>query len=474
MAIFFHAETIIMTPRFALSKLFASVLASVFLLSGCADRLLQPDAALLNKGRGGGGNPSVASVDPAYGSQGEANKAVRVIGSGFDPGSRAIWERNGEPDPMITTDSTRYVSSGELVAFITIAPDADLDLYDVAVTTSSGKRGFGMEMFEVTTAASIGSLGGNTNSAAINEAGQVVGYSMMGSVQHAFVWDVGTGMVALSPGNARGIAENGLLIVGTSNSTPVFWTRAPDGTWPVAQAIPGASHGGRATGLASDEAGSALFASGEVTEPAGRNKTTRYAALWTKNGSSWTVPQRLPTPNGFSSWANDVNTSGQAVGAIQSNSGNTSPGAAVWELINGFYQRTDLAPLPGTSNSIAHGISNAGNIVVGSSGGLPSYWRKENGVWGAAQPLAAGNGSCGEQYARDVNDAGWIVGRVCSGSAFMASLWPGPGAPRQELGGLGYGRDNSAAHAINNSSMAAGHATGAGNKRDGVIWHFDE
>jgi alpha-tubulin suppressor-like RCC1 family protein len=49
----------------------------------------------------------------------------------------------------VATNSTRFVSSGELVANITIAVSASVGFYDIVVTTSKGKKGIGSELFAV-------------------------------------------------------------------------------------------------------------------------------------------------------------------------------------------------------------------------------------------------------------------------------------------------------------------------------------
>jgi hypothetical protein len=77
---------------------------------------------------------------------------VRVLGTGYDRGSRATWALKGDTTfaaTRIKTNSTRYVSSTEIVANITIAADAPLALYDIAVTTAGGKHGVGIELFTV-------------------------------------------------------------------------------------------------------------------------------------------------------------------------------------------------------------------------------------------------------------------------------------------------------------------------------------
>ncbi len=94
---------------------------------------------------------TVQQADPAAGSQGVVNLRVRIFGSGFSKGAVADWERNGVADPAITVSSTQYVSSTEVDATVSIAADAEVASYDVAVT-SGGKKGIGTELFAVTLA----------------------------------------------------------------------------------------------------------------------------------------------------------------------------------------------------------------------------------------------------------------------------------------------------------------------------------
>ena len=55
----------------------------------------------------------------------------------------------GCPTPRVRTNSTRYVSRSSLVANITIGKNAVPATYDVAVTTSNGKKGIGTELFVI-------------------------------------------------------------------------------------------------------------------------------------------------------------------------------------------------------------------------------------------------------------------------------------------------------------------------------------
>lgn len=94
------------------------------------------------------GDPTVAATDPDTAVQ-DTTLDVTVSGTGFDNGSSAEWLLAGVADPRVRTNSTRYVSTRSLVANITIASDAVPAKYDVAVTTSNGKKGIGTERFVV-------------------------------------------------------------------------------------------------------------------------------------------------------------------------------------------------------------------------------------------------------------------------------------------------------------------------------------
>jgi hypothetical protein len=75
---------------------------------------------------------------------------VQISGTGFDRGSVAAFEINGVPDPKLRVNSTKYSRSTLLIANVTIAVDAATTFYDIAVTTSKGKKGIGTELFAVT------------------------------------------------------------------------------------------------------------------------------------------------------------------------------------------------------------------------------------------------------------------------------------------------------------------------------------
>ena len=95
------------------------------------------------------GDPVVSSTDPASAPQ-DTTLDVAVAGAGFDLGSRVDFGIDGVTTEKVHTNSTTFISGKKLVANITIAADAIPDRYDVSVTTSKGKRGIGIERFEVT------------------------------------------------------------------------------------------------------------------------------------------------------------------------------------------------------------------------------------------------------------------------------------------------------------------------------------
>jgi hypothetical protein len=127
----------------------AARILSLLILSGCAAET--PTSTLPDFAQGGGSGPTVRAADPDTGLR-STTIDVRVLGSGFDNGSKATWALAGDTTNAvtgITTNSTRFVKSGELVANITIAGDAPLARFDILVATSNGKKGIGIELFTV-------------------------------------------------------------------------------------------------------------------------------------------------------------------------------------------------------------------------------------------------------------------------------------------------------------------------------------
>jgi probable HAF family extracellular repeat protein len=183
------------------------LMALTALTVSCRDAA-EPLAPPMQAGKAGGsGSPTVGTVVPDQSERG-LTLNVTINGSGFDQGSVARFERQGAPVAGVTTNSTTYVTSRKLIASITIAVTADTGKYDVAVTTSGGRKGVGIERFTVLyQIAELGILGGTWSRAhAINNRGEVVGESCtQDCFSTAFYWSEATGQVDLGglPGYTR-------------------------------------------------------------------------------------------------------------------------------------------------------------------------------------------------------------------------------------------------------------------------------
>jgi len=134
-------------------------------LGGCAQELATgPESADVRaakggNGKGGGGSggggddeaadPTVDSTDPSSAPQG-TTLDVRVFGADFDDGSSVEFLLDLAPTTKVRTNSSTFLNSTELVANVTIDDDADIELYDVQVTTRRGKKGVGIELFAIT------------------------------------------------------------------------------------------------------------------------------------------------------------------------------------------------------------------------------------------------------------------------------------------------------------------------------------
>lgn len=436
-------------------------IAALALLVSCGRDAILPaepgEAVHAKGGRTTPSSPVVSSVDPAYGKQGAVNLKVRIVGSGFGSDAQATWERFGIPDSKVQTNATRYISSTELEADITIAADADLDLYDVSVTlVGSGKKGVGMEMFEVTTAVSIGTLGGNSAGQAVNSHGEVVGFSgVSGGGQHAYHWSASTGMTDLGEGHAWAIDEGGLTIAGTSGGHAVVWTRTSAGWGPATQ-LPRApiTAGGTVRAIASDTvAGTAVLLGGHDGEKY-RGGIKRRPVLWRRSAGGW-ERHPLSLPAGYpdaEAWVAAVNALGHASGVMVTGSG-------TWWAV--FWDVSGTASVVGPADSRSPAINSEGTLMVGASAGRAAFWQRVRnadgtyGSWGAPIHLP---GNC--TLARGVDDRGRIIASNCgAGSRTTSAVFTTPVAAPLMLSGLGHRDDGGTAVAISPSgSMITGSA----------------
>lgn len=165
-------------------------------------------------------------------------------------------------------------------------------------------------------------------------------------------------------------------------------------------------------------------------------------------------------PGRASSGARAVNDRGTVVGW----SGSATTFAQDRAFIYARGQMTEIAPLPGDTYSQAYGINSSG-VVVGASGTTinpPStYLPKNSFIYtnGALTAVSGFSGTDNFTYAKDINDAGTIVGYWYSGSGIKAYYtYPG---------GISFyasvsGPTPQFVNAINNQGVAVGSSSGSG------------
>ncbi len=132
----------------SMKALRVAIAVLVFGLAACGERELTTPSIRAASGSSGG-TVTVSAAKPDSAPQ-DTTLDVHVLGGGFDRGSNAQWAQSGVISPNVKTNSTKYVSSSELVANITIALGASTGSYDILVTTSQGKKGIGSELFTIT------------------------------------------------------------------------------------------------------------------------------------------------------------------------------------------------------------------------------------------------------------------------------------------------------------------------------------
>jgi hypothetical protein len=353
---------------------------------------------------------SVTSTNPPFSDVGTTID-VHVFGSGFTEGAEATWLLHGVANAAkVRTNSTRFVSSSELVANITVSADADLAFWDVQVALIGGKHGVGSELHEITSARILGNgtIAGDSYVNAMTDQQQVVGYFTGGS-SGAFVFDDAFGMLNLGGGQAWGIDPLGGIVLGrTSSFFASAWVRQADNRWTAEMMPAGASSlGGTATGAARADDGTLLVAGWE-TIPSGKKNdpSVNRPVLWRRSGNAWSPPTYLTMPSGATrAGGQDVNHLGQVVATVD---GSSNLGA-VW----------DIPAAPVRLDGAPSAINESGTLIVGRRGSVAVYWwRNAAGAWvttGVPLPTLAGSG-CSSGAAGGVNSAGVIVGNSCNAS----------------------------------------------------------
>jgi probable HAF family extracellular repeat protein len=415
-----------------------------------------PSLVLLSaRGAGGGGGPTVKSTNPSSGPV-STTLSVQVNGSGYEPGSRAVWALNGDTTLSVTkvkTNSTTFVSSAALTASITIGSDASLDLYDVVVITPLGKKGIGIELFAVTPQFVDLGAGDGSMATAINENGQIVGYGGLGE---PFLWENGVltrfgSAGSYSASTADDINDLG-TVAGTANSSGLpqkgfLWTQA-GGMQLISQTLGGSSIEVRALNNSGDVAGTSSVA-GDVAS---------HATLW-KNGS--VIDLQLPNFPTGSSFAWGINDAGVVVGQYDAPSGGSE--SFRWSAETGMVL---ITPVGGEALRI-----NSDGVVVGQWGSSSSTTHAYRWESGTRQDLGTLGGTFSGAMA--INDAGTIVGRAeTSGRRGSGQILPFIWKPLTGMKALSMppGRTSGQAWAINQNEWVAGFASTSGGTQRATLW----
>lgn len=259
---------------------------------------------------------------------------------------------------------------------------------------------------------------GNGYAEAINNAGQITGYSLVCCTQNALLWTVRangsvskTSLTSLGGGSSQASAINSSgQVVGVSANAATGFNEAA--LW----------SSGTITDL-TVQSGNSFYGASAINDAglvAGSTANSQ-AAVW--NG---TTVSDLGTLGGSSSTANGINNAGQVVGYSY-----TAGSAGIYHatLWNGT-TATDLGTLPGASggSSIANAINNSGQIV-GSSAAVPAHgvFASHATLWNGTSAIDLGTLGGNTSSANAINNAGQIVGNsfLAGNTVEHAVLWNG-------------------------------------------------
>ena len=296
----------------------------------------------------------------------------------------------------------------------------------------------------------VGTLGGpDTYVMAMNELGQVTGYSLRGDrMPRAFVWEngvmrdlfIGTGASYASDINDLG-QVSGTFYLGTAQMA-FFWDNgdAPL-TWGLGTLGGHASFGGRLNN-AGEVVGTSYVAGGN-----------EHAFFWSKSDA---VMIDLGVLNGYRSFARGINERGDVIGMVE---GVGFESSFFWSR----GESTDLGSLGGTRTTAA-AVSDHGEVTgwsyINSSSIHAFHWRNgrltDLGTLGGDNSLATG-----------INKRGDVVGwSQRADGQYHGFVWRN--GRMAELPSLGGAR--SQAHFINDDGAIAGYSDGSDGQQHIVIW----
>jgi probable HAF family extracellular repeat protein len=262
----------------------------------------------------------------------------------------------------------------------------------------------------------LGTLGGGTYSEAhaLNDTGLVVGEASDSTGSgHAACWRVSSGgavtgtlLPELSPGrgsNASAVNNNGQILCDAG----VLWQ--PDGSGGFVPLNIGFTISW--SDISDADAAGHVWLVGTYETFDSVNGYTDHARLEQLDTAGNVLKLLDFDPSAFSADANGINNFGQIAGVYRA-SATATPHAVVWQVDadGNLVSRTDLGTLPGSKGSGGHDVNSSGNVAGASSfvdhngNGYSHATLWKNGTVTDLGTLLSGSG------ADAINDAGVIVG----------------------------------------------------------------
>ncbi len=433
-----------------------------------------PDGPALAKGTAGGGpktSITVTAADPDTVPIG-TTLAVRILGSGFGSDATVEYALAGMTTTKVTATSVSFISSTELLTTTTVAADAPLSGYDIAVT-SGGKRGIGVQQLTVVAEEIVLPQPGGVRSSAsdVNDDGIIVGamfdaadnlYPLRWTPDGAGGWRaeiIGTaGRSAIAINNAGeillrqhdgttwwswvrrsdgteyslgawayglDIADDGTIIgmVGDGSATPSTWgawARSGPSSWGPFTPLP---LGGYVAPTLTMISASGEWIAGRVGKTA---DPMEWAVVWRRVGGLWTGPILVDADPGA---ALAINSQGKIAGATWPCSDFTCTSLPVrWPGAGGSKEFLESDGSAVNGYGFVHGMNEAGDVVgrgyqrVSSKGRgslqeVPALWLR-----GTTRVISLGRPA----EAHAINNRGVVVGRNDSWPHHRAIAWRVP------------------------------------------------
>ena len=255
-------------------------------------------------------------------------------------------------------------------------------------------------------------LAGDTTSQGfgVSSGGVGVGRSVRTGAASAFSWTQGGGIIGLPNLTARpfcvsNAANDSGIVVGTCATTLFGTSRLPT-VWVAGGVAQLPLPAGETLGDANDVNSSGI-AVGSIN-----SGSLQRGVIY--NGGTATVITQTTSNGSFFLTAFGINNSGRVIGQGIDPTNAARNVGIVYDI--GSASAFEVGALPGANGALAFGVSNAGH-VVGSSmlnqgSGLPFIWTQASGMVAIPLPTGTTQGS-----ARAANSSGWAVGTASSAFA---------------------------------------------------------